>query len=140
MRRKWRAFKQVRKQGLRGWFMAWKAWKAFDAQLFRGWSRPTAQHDVATFIEHILAKQKPLAIQGRQQSRLGISAGQAVVYDAGSIATPIILHEKGDGTLDSLQGCIDRWHMQARPHGLAEAYFVIMLQLVGYKHGAMATK
>ena len=29
---KWRAFKQVRKQGLRGWFQAWKAWKAFDRQ------------------------------------------------------------------------------------------------------------
>ena len=95
---------------------------------------------MATFIEHILAKQKPLALQRRQKSRLGISAGQAVVYDAGSIATPIILHLNGDGTLDSLQGCIDRWHMQARPHGLAEAYFVIMLQLVGYKYGAMATK
>ena len=27
---KWRAFKQVRKQGLRGWFQAWRAWKAFD--------------------------------------------------------------------------------------------------------------
>ena len=30
MWQKWRAFKQVRKQGLRGWFQAWKAWKAFD--------------------------------------------------------------------------------------------------------------
>ena len=29
---KWRAFKQVRKQGLRGWFQAWRAWKAFDKQ------------------------------------------------------------------------------------------------------------
>ena len=29
---KWRAFKQVRKQGLRGWFQAWKAWKTFDRQ------------------------------------------------------------------------------------------------------------
>ena len=27
---KWRAFKQVRKHGLRGWFQAWKAWKDFD--------------------------------------------------------------------------------------------------------------
>ena len=30
MWQRWRAFKQVRKQGLRGWFQAWKAWKAFD--------------------------------------------------------------------------------------------------------------
>ncbi|CAE7507218.1 unnamed protein product, partial [Symbiodinium necroappetens] len=27
---KWRAFKQVRKHGLRGWFQAWRAWKDFD--------------------------------------------------------------------------------------------------------------
>ena len=29
---KWRAFKQIRKQGLRGWFQAWRAWKTFDQQ------------------------------------------------------------------------------------------------------------
>ena len=32
MWQKWRAFKQVRKQGPRGWFQAWKAWKAYDKQ------------------------------------------------------------------------------------------------------------
>ncbi|CAE7227790.1 unnamed protein product [Symbiodinium sp. CCMP2592] len=32
MWQKWRAFKQVRKQGLRGWFQAWKAWKAYNKQ------------------------------------------------------------------------------------------------------------
>ena len=29
---KWRAFKQVRKDGLRGWFQAWRAWKNYDRQ------------------------------------------------------------------------------------------------------------
>ena len=29
---RWRAFKQVRKNGLRGWFQAWRAWKNFDKQ------------------------------------------------------------------------------------------------------------
>ena len=28
----WRAFKQVRKAGLRGWFLAWRAWKNYDRQ------------------------------------------------------------------------------------------------------------
>ena len=29
---KWRALRRVRKNGLRGWFAAWKAWKDFHAQ------------------------------------------------------------------------------------------------------------
>ena len=28
----WRAFKKIRKNGLRGWFAAWKSWKSFDRQ------------------------------------------------------------------------------------------------------------
>ncbi|CAE7783692.1 unnamed protein product [Symbiodinium sp. CCMP2592] len=28
---KWRAFKRIRKNGLRGWFSAWKAWRTFTA-------------------------------------------------------------------------------------------------------------
>ena len=59
-----------------------------------------------------------------------------MAVDSGYLTSPIILHLRGDGNDDTLQGCIDRWHQQAYLHGLKEAYPVVLLQLPRYSFGA----
>ena len=104
-------------------------------RLFRGWQSPASQHDVVEFIVHLFSRMQPLALGGEWQAKLGIGGTQAIAVDSGSLTSPIILHLRGDGNDDTLQGCIDRWHQQAYLHGLKEAYPVVLLQLPRYSFG-----
>ena len=100
------------------------------SRLFRGWSMPASQHDVAEFQLHIM---EPLLLNGEWQSRQLAGPESVITSDRGCLSAPIVLHLGLASSSDSLQGCVDRWHKQARAtNGLLKDYDVVFLQLARY--------
>ena len=81
------------------------------------------QHDVGEFLTYIL--RRLTCMQGTWQSRLQDPTVR--VYDSGTLLSPlVVLIPKG---AHSVQDCVNAWHSQMAPHGLAAPTSTILLQL-----------
>ena len=102
---------------------------------------PASQHEVADFQQHLSDRLRPLLLDGEGQSRHLSGPEQVAISDRGSIRAPIVLHLHMEHVNESLRGCVDRWHKQARAtNGLLKDYDVIFLQLARYETTAHAVR
>ena len=102
---------------------------------------PASQHEVADFQQHLSDRLRPLLLDGEGQSRHLSGPEQVAISDRGSIRAPIVLHLHMEHVNESLRGCVDRWHKQARAtNGLLKDYDVTFLQLARYETTAHAVR